>query len=56
MHTFPKDCPLEKYYDVNNIVKQLDELDIYYDNDYWTSNRKPMFLTKDVYEIIEAEK
>lgn len=38
--------------DTETLIEKLAELDVYYDNDYWTNNREPMLLRKDVIELI----
>lgn len=39
--------------DADKLIEALGELDVYFDNDYWSNNREPMWLRKEVFEVIE---
>jgi hypothetical protein len=40
-------------YDVDKVIEQLDDLDIYFDNDYYTSNRETLLMKKEVMEVVK---
>lgn len=56
-------CNGEYYFgaDVDKVVKEtldeikeeIEELDVFYDNDYFSSNREPMFKCSDILQIID---
>lgn len=41
-------------FNVENIIEQINELSVYYDNDYFSSNNEPMILKKEVLEILKT--
>jgi hypothetical protein len=41
---------------IDRIIERLEELDVYYDNDYFCSNKEPMLLQKEVLEVLKQEK
>jgi len=41
---------------LEKIRTEIDELEIYYDNDYFSGNRDPMFKCSDVLQIIDKYK
>lgn len=41
---------------VDRIIERLEELDVYYDNDYSSGNKEPMLLQKEVLEVLKQEK
>ena len=38
---------------IEDIKAEIEDLDTYFDNDHWSSNKKPMYLREDVLEIID---
>ena len=46
---------MEKHYKdvIEQIREEINELDTYYDNDYFSGNRDAMFKCNDVLQIIE---
>jgi hypothetical protein len=39
-------------YDIDRIIDGIEDLDIYYDNDYFTSNKEKMLLKEEVLDVI----
>ena len=40
-------------YDVDKVVKELEDLEIHFDNDYFSSNREVMIVKNDAIEIVK---
>ena len=50
-HNIVEAIPLYKI--LENIKIEINDLDVYFDNDYFSSNNEPMFLCTDVIKIID---
>lgn len=40
-------------YDVDKVVEELEDLEIHFDNDYFSSNREVMIVKNDAIEIVK---
>ena len=40
-------------YDINKVIEELEDLDIYYDNDYFSSKGNSLIDRKDAIEIVK---
>ena len=41
-------------YDVDKVVEELEDLEIHFDNDYFSSNREVMIVKNDAIKIVKA--
>lgn len=41
-------------YDIDKCVEQLEDLEVHFDNDYFSNNKEEMLIKKEVFEIVKA--